>query len=108
MRRDRCLPRVLDIDGMVVIPQDGGPAPELLELIYAGDRRPDQLQPQHSLVARMSEALDPSPGHAVLEVGAGAGYHAALIASVTGGAVVPSTPIRQPPRTLARPSAGWG
>lgn len=36
------------------------------------------------MVAMMLEALDVAPGHHVLEVGTGSGYHAALLAELTG------------------------
>lgn len=36
------------------------------------------------LVARMTELLEPRPGHAVLEIGTGSGYHAAVLAEVVG------------------------
>ncbi len=98
VRRDRCVPTVLDEEGMVAVPQDGVPAPELLDLIYADRSLVIRLDPatggpsssssQPSLVARMIEALEPAPGHAVCEVGAGSGYHAALIGTATGGPVV--------------------
>jgi len=34
------------------------------------------------MVAMMTELLDPRPGHKVLEVGAGSGYHAAVVAEL--------------------------
>ncbi|MBO2464977.1 protein-L-isoaspartate O-methyltransferase family protein [Actinomadura violacea] len=43
---------------------------------------------QPSLVAKMLEALDLEPGMRVLEVGAGTGYNAALIATITDAPVV--------------------
>jgi protein-L-isoaspartate(D-aspartate) O-methyltransferase len=43
---------------------------------------------QPSLVAKMIEALDLQPGMCVLEIGAGTGYNAALIATITGAHVV--------------------
>ncbi|MEV0621717.1 methyltransferase domain-containing protein [Nonomuraea sp. NPDC050404] len=39
------------------------------------------------VVGRMLEALDLRPGHRVLEIGAGTGYNAALIAAITEGPV---------------------
>jgi protein-L-isoaspartate(D-aspartate) O-methyltransferase len=42
---------------------------------------------QPSLVAKMIEVLDLSPRVRVLEIGAGTGYNAALIATITGGPV---------------------
>lgn len=43
---------------------------------------------QPSLVAKMIEALDLQPGMRVLEIGAGTGYNAALITTITGAHVV--------------------
>ncbi|MFF2571771.1 methyltransferase domain-containing protein [Streptomyces sp. NPDC101191] len=43
---------------------------------------------QPSLMARMLEALDPREGHDVLEIGAGSGYHAALLCHRLGDAHV--------------------
>jgi protein-L-isoaspartate(D-aspartate) O-methyltransferase len=40
---------------------------------------------QPSIVALMLEALDVRPGHRVLEIGAGTGYNAALLAHLVGG-----------------------
>jgi protein-L-isoaspartate(D-aspartate) O-methyltransferase len=37
-----------------------------------------------SLVAAMLDTLDVQPGHRILEIGAGAGYNAALLAHLTG------------------------
>ncbi|RLG85941.1 MAG: protein-L-isoaspartate O-methyltransferase [Thermoprotei archaeon] len=34
------------------------------------------------MVAMMTEALDPEPGNIVLEIGAGSGYHAAVVAEI--------------------------
>jgi protein-L-isoaspartate(D-aspartate) O-methyltransferase len=36
------------------------------------------------MVAIMAEALDLKPGHKVLEIGAGSGYHAAVVANMIG------------------------
>jgi protein-L-isoaspartate(D-aspartate) O-methyltransferase len=70
---------------------EGGP--EELELVYS-DRAlitrltdgkvPISSSSQPSLMAEMLEDLAPAPGHSVLEVGAGTGYNAALLAYVAG------------------------
>ena len=54
---------------------------------YAYDDRPlpighGQTISAPSVVARMTELLDPRPGHRVLEVGTGSGYQAAVLAEL--------------------------
>jgi protein-L-isoaspartate(D-aspartate) O-methyltransferase len=74
----------------------GKPVPVTLEKIYSDealvtrvhDGLPTSSSSQPSLMAQMLEALRLRPGHRVLEVGAGTGYNAALIATVTGAPVV--------------------
>jgi protein-L-isoaspartate(D-aspartate) O-methyltransferase len=72
------------------------PTAEVLDLVYAnhalvtkleagGEPRSSTSQP--SVMARMLEALALRPGMRVLEIGAGTGYNAALIFSITGGRV---------------------
>ena len=46
-----------------------------------------QTMPEAWVVARMMEALDLSPGHRVLEVGAGSGYATAILARLAGEVV---------------------
>src|SRR6516165_9718662 len=74
------------------------PGPEELRLLYS-DRalithlsRPKPGEPetpissssQPSLMAQMLEDLQPGPGMRILEIGAGTGYNAALLAHVAG------------------------
>jgi protein-L-isoaspartate(D-aspartate) O-methyltransferase len=74
------------------------PGPDELRLIYADRALITRLSParrhepevpissssQPSLMAQMLEDLRPAPGQHVLEVGAGTGYNAALLAYVVG------------------------
>ena len=72
------------------------PRPEHLQRIYAdtalatrvveefGARMPASSTSQPSLVAQMLELLDLTPGLRVLEIGAGTGYNAALMAELVG------------------------
>jgi protein-L-isoaspartate(D-aspartate) O-methyltransferase len=46
-----------------------------------------QTAPPPSIVAAMIEALDPKPGQRILEIGAGTGYAAALLAQLAGEVV---------------------
>lgn len=81
----------------VDVPQDQLPPGEVLDTIYSDNalptvrahgNQPDSGGSQASLVARMIEALDLKTGMRVLEIGAGTGYNAALIATITGAEVV--------------------
>ncbi len=70
----------------------GHPRRDHLALIYADtvlatrhiDGRPASSTSQASLVARMLELLDLGEGMKILEVGAGTGYNAALMAEIVG------------------------
>ncbi|AQZ62748.1 Protein-L-isoaspartate O-methyltransferase [[Actinomadura] parvosata subsp. kistnae] len=74
------------------------PGDDLLDQIYSDvalmTHRPSDAAGRPSsasmprVVARMLEALDLRPGLRVLEIGAGTGYNAALIAAITGADVV--------------------
>jgi protein-L-isoaspartate(D-aspartate) O-methyltransferase len=70
----------------------GQPRRDHLRLVYADtalvtrliDKIPASSTSQASLVARMLELLDLDPGMNILEVGAGTGYNAALMAEIVG------------------------
>jgi protein-L-isoaspartate(D-aspartate) O-methyltransferase len=97
IRRDRCITRFHTPDGVVEVPQDTLPPAEVLDQIYSDqalitrlDERgaPCSSSSQPALVAQMLEALELAPGMRVLEVGAGTGYNAALLATITAAPVV--------------------
>lgn len=64
------------------------------------DRLPVSSSSQPSLMAIMIEALDVRPGSRVLEIGAGTGYNAALLASI--GAAVTSVDVQEDVADRAR------
>ncbi len=97
VRRDRCLTGFYDATGptsrYLTVPQDHLPSSDVLDAAYAdnalvthlpeaGDEHGVPLSScsQPSLVARMIEWLDVGPDLRVLEIGAGTGYNAALLA----------------------------
>lgn len=100
VRRDRCVAAFYDpATGTCVPVAQDGPVPEkLLDMIYADatlmthfdadgqGHMSSSSQPR--LMATMLEALDLRPGMQVLEIGAGTGYNAALLAVITGAEVV--------------------
>jgi protein-L-isoaspartate(D-aspartate) O-methyltransferase len=97
VRRDRCVTSFHTPDGTVNVPQDTVPSAEVLDRIYSDqalvthfDERgaPASSSSQPALVAEMLEALELAPGMRVLEVGAGTGYNAALLAAITAAPVV--------------------
>jgi protein-L-isoaspartate(D-aspartate) O-methyltransferase len=49
------------------------------------DGRPISSSSQPAIMALMLEQLDVQPGHRILEIGAGTGYNAALLAHLAGG-----------------------
>jgi protein-L-isoaspartate(D-aspartate) O-methyltransferase len=66
------------------------------------------------LVAAMLAQLDVRPGHRILEIGAGTGYNAALLACLTGPAgqvttveLDPASPPRPPVRSRRPGTRGW-
>ena len=82
-----------DPDGWKTVEHDPGhPRRDHLSLVYAdtalATRRigglPASSTSQASLVARMLELLDLGEGMTILEVGAGTGYNAALLAEIVG------------------------
>jgi protein-L-isoaspartate(D-aspartate) O-methyltransferase len=97
VRRDRCLTSFHTPDGVVDVPQDSVPPADVLDRVYSDqalityfDERgaPCSSSSQPALVAGMLEALELGPGMRVLEVGAGTGYNAALLATITAAPVV--------------------
>ncbi|MDP8959620.1 MAG: methyltransferase domain-containing protein [Actinomycetota bacterium] len=81
------------------------PTPEVLELVYSDQAlitrldeqgRPTSSTSQPSLVAIMLEELELAPGMKVLEIGAGTGYNAALIAEMVGDPALVTTVDIQP------------
>jgi protein-L-isoaspartate(D-aspartate) O-methyltransferase len=83
-------------DGRLVLPADPG----FLRAVYSNDvlvtklngTRPVSSSSQPSLMAVMIEALDVRPGQRILEIGAGTGYNAALLATL--GAEVTSVDVQ--------------
>jgi protein-L-isoaspartate(D-aspartate) O-methyltransferase len=79
-----------------IVDMAGQPVPATLERIYSDealvtrlcDGLPSSSSSQPSLMAEMLAALRLRPGMRVLEVGAGTGYNAALVATITGAPVV--------------------
>src|SRR5262249_39196773 len=82
------------------------PGPSEIELLYSdralitrlgdvgeGQHVPISSSSQPSLMAEMLEDLRPGPGQKVLEVGAGTGYNAALLAQVAGPGLVHSVDV---------------
>jgi protein-L-isoaspartate(D-aspartate) O-methyltransferase len=91
-------------DGRRVLPAD----PEFLPTVYSNDvlvtkmngEVPVSSSSQPSLMAAMIEALEVRPGARVLEIGAGTGYNAALLASL--GAVVTTVDVQSDVAARAR------
>jgi protein-L-isoaspartate(D-aspartate) O-methyltransferase len=91
-------------DGRRVMPAD----PEFLPTVYSDDvlvtkmngEVPVSSSSQPSLMATMIDSLDVWPGLRVLEIGAGTGYNAALLASL--GAVVTTVDVQSDVAARAR------
>jgi protein-L-isoaspartate(D-aspartate) O-methyltransferase len=76
-------PRVLD--AMRTVPRERFVPPELADRAYADSPLPigqGQTISQPYIVAYMTEVLDVSPSHRVLEIGTGSGYQAAVLAEL--------------------------
>jgi protein-L-isoaspartate(D-aspartate) O-methyltransferase len=94
-----------DRTGRWVTPDDS----RFLEMAYSNDALitkivdgvPVSSSSQPSLMAVMIEALDPAPGMRVLEIGAGTGYNAALMAAMG----VRVTSVDAQPDVVARAAA---
>ncbi|MFE3882750.1 methyltransferase domain-containing protein [Streptomyces lydicus] len=88
-----------------------------------GDRVPSSSASMPSMVVRMLRDLDVQPGHRVLEIGTGTGFHAALLAFLLGAGNVTSLDVdpdlicrarralkasgQQPEVVCADGAAGW-
>ncbi|MFC7533678.1 protein-L-isoaspartate O-methyltransferase [Actinoplanes sp. GCM10030250] len=91
-------------DGRRVLPAD----PDYLPTVYSNDvlvtkmsgDLPVSSSSQPSLMAVMIEALEVRPGHRVLEIGAGTGYNAALMATL--GAEVTTVDVQEDVADRAR------
>ncbi|MGQ0775676.1 MAG: protein-L-isoaspartate O-methyltransferase family protein [Pseudonocardiales bacterium] len=97
IERHRCVPRFRYGPKTISVPSDRQPGADVLDIVYShqslltstgGDDAPPSSSSAPTLMARMLEALDLQPGMRVLEIGAGTGYNAALIAAITGSSVV--------------------
>jgi methyltransferase of FxLD system len=77
--RERFLPDVLAREGLKAVYRDEA-------IVTKKDARglPLSSSSQPAIMAKMLELLDPQPGHRVLEIGAGTGYNAALLAHIVG------------------------
>jgi protein-L-isoaspartate(D-aspartate) O-methyltransferase len=97
VQRHRCVPQFRYGPETITVPQDQHPGNEVLDIIYSHqslltstgqDGGPPSSSSAPTLMARMLEAFDLQPGMRVLEIGAGTGYNAALITTITGAPVV--------------------
>lgn len=95
--RHRCVPQFRYGPETITVRQDRPPGSGVLDLIYSHrslltstghDGGPPSSSSAPTLMARMLEALDLRQGLRVLEIGAGTGYNAALVATITGAPVV--------------------
>lgn len=97
VERHCCVPRFRYGPKTISVPPDRQPGGDVLDIVYShqslltstgGNGAPPSSSSAPTLMARMLEALDLQPGLRVLEIGAGTGYNAALIATITGSPVV--------------------
>ncbi|MGH3565324.1 MAG: protein-L-isoaspartate O-methyltransferase family protein [Pseudonocardia sp.] len=97
VQRHRCVPQFRYCPKTITVPQDQLPSSKVLDTIYSHqslltstgqDGGPPSSSSAPTLMARMLEALDLQPGIRVLEIGAGTGYNAALITTITGAPMV--------------------
>lgn len=95
--RHRCVPQFCYGSKTITVSQGQQPDSDVLDIIYSHqslltstgkDGCPPSSSSAPTLMARMLEALDLHPGMRVLEIGAGTGYNAALITTITGAPVV--------------------
>jgi protein-L-isoaspartate(D-aspartate) O-methyltransferase len=97
VHRHQCVPEFHYGPQTISVAQDQLPGSEVLDIVYShqslltstgrdGDLPSSSSAP--TLMARMLEALELERGMRVLEIGAGTGYNAALIATITGAPVL--------------------
>lgn len=97
VERHKCLTSFYYRADRFEVPQDTAPSADVLDLVYSpaslltimpAPGEPASSTSEPGLMARMLETLDLAPGMRVLEIGAGTGYNAALITTITGAEVV--------------------
>ncbi len=75
------------IEAFRKVPREIFVLPQYKEYAYVNEPLPimkGQTISQPYTVAVMTEALEPKPGNKILEVGAGSGYQAAVLAEIVG------------------------
>jgi protein-L-isoaspartate(D-aspartate) O-methyltransferase len=77
--RERFVPEVVERDGLRAVYANNA-----IVIQWGAHGLPTSSSSQPSIMAAMLEGLDPQPGQRVLEVGAGSGYNAALLAALVG------------------------
>ncbi len=94
IRRDLCLTHFQHGGQTITLTHDTTPTPAVLDAIYSRQALVTRTAgiPSSSsaptIMAKMLEALHLQPGQRVLEIGAGTGYNAALLAHLTQASVV--------------------
>jgi protein-L-isoaspartate(D-aspartate) O-methyltransferase len=84
---DRCIRDPAVLEAFRRVPREEFLPPDLQHLAYADEALPielDQTISQPFIVALMAEAAQLRGGERVLEIGAGSGYAAAILASIAG------------------------